>query len=77
MPICDCCDQEIRTAKGCLVTTETDGTPRVPYGHEGRFDEYHRCHDCGVLPGEFHHPNCDVEECPRCHQQRLGCGCFE
>jgi len=39
MATCDCCDQEMKTAKGCLVTTETDGTSPVPYGHEGRFDE--------------------------------------
>jgi predicted Zn-ribbon and HTH transcriptional regulator len=34
-----------------------------------------RCHDCGVLPGSFHHPGCDWEECPRCHEQLIGCEC--
>jgi hypothetical protein len=34
------------------------------------------CHDCGVIKGQYHAVNCDVEECPRCGHQLLGCGCF-
>jgi hypothetical protein len=34
------------------------------------------CHDCGVLKGQFHADGCDMEECPRCHSQLLGCGCW-
>jgi hypothetical protein len=33
-----------------------------------------RCHDCGALPGNYHHPGCDWEECPNCHGQMLFCG---
>lgn len=33
------------------------------------------CHDCAARIGEFHVPNCDVEECPNCKGQMLGCGC--
>ena len=33
------------------------------------------CHDCAARVGEFHVPSCDVEECPNCHGQMLGCGC--
>ncbi len=34
------------------------------------------CHDCGVEPGEYHHPGCDWEECPRCRRQYLSCACI-
>ena len=33
------------------------------------------CGDCGVLPGQFHVPGCDIEECPRCGEPRLSCDC--
>jgi len=35
----------------------------------------HRCADCDVEVGEFHLPGCDVEVCPRCKGQSIGCGC--
>jgi hypothetical protein len=28
-----------------------------------------------VQPGEFHLPSCDLEQCPRCHGQAIGCDC--
>lgn len=35
-----------------------------------------RCHDCFALKGQYHcWPGCDVERCPRCKEQALGCGC--
>jgi hypothetical protein len=27
-----------------------------------------RCHDCGCLPGCYHHPECDDERCPKWHR---------
>jgi hypothetical protein len=49
---------------------------RIPYGGErgGPFPE--PCHDCGVLIGQYHvELICDMEECPRCHGQVIGCDC--
>ena len=43
---------------------------RFPYA-----DSDNRCHDCGVLPGEIHHENCDVEKCFWTGRQKLGCDC--
>ena len=58
---------------------EVDGTKfeRVRYGDEGLPKATTRkfCRGCAVVEGEFHVPSCDVEECPRCHSQAIGCGC--
>src|SRR5260370_6481866 len=55
---------------------------RLRYGDEPRwlrvspsFAEI-PCHDCGVVKGQYHADGCDVEECPKCHGQYLGCWCW-
>ena len=51
---------------------------RIRYGHEQRYPvPAAPCHDCAVLRGQFHVPGCDVEECPRCRLQAIGCDCTE
>jgi hypothetical protein len=34
-----------------------------------------KCHDCGVVEGQFHRDLCDVPDCPHCGEQRLSCQC--
>ena len=50
---------------------------RVRYGSEE--DDWganeRPCHDCYVIKGEFHVPGCDVERCPSCGGQIIGCEC--
>lgn len=33
------------------------------------------CHDCGATVGEYHHPGCDMEACPKCGEQYFICEC--
>jgi hypothetical protein len=33
------------------------------------------CHDCGVIQGELHLDDCDMEHCPRCGGQFFCCEC--
>ena len=34
-----------------------------------------RCHDCGIINGNIHHFGCDMERCPKCEEQIIGCEC--
>jgi len=33
------------------------------------------CGDCNTSVGSYHHVGCDMERCPRCKEQFIGCGC--
>ena len=35
------------------------------------------CHDCQAKVGEYHVLGCDVEQCPNCRHQLMGCTCFD
>lgn len=49
---------------------------RIPYGAEnGGWAADRPCHDCRVVKGQFHVPSCDVEQCPACGGQAIGCDC--
>ena len=53
-------------------------TPTEAQRQEWREDcQQRRCSDCNIAGGSFHHPGCDMEECPRCHFQLISCGCLD
>jgi hypothetical protein len=74
--ICSWCKKEMKMGvKDCTgnVVEFPDGKKMdaIPYEDEGN------CHDCGVRSGGRHHVGCDMETCPRCHGQLIGCGCLD
>jgi len=81
MAVCAWCCQEMHARIGCTVTVfnhfeDNEPRPRIPFGGElldlGRH-EY--CPDCLSPLQGFHHPGCDIEQCPCCNKQALTCGC--
>lgn len=74
--ICNYCNQEMKEGAGCTLKTYNIYTKkygRIPYTPDS--DRY--CHDCNVGPGQFHHPGCDMERCPKCGGQAIACGCSD
>jgi len=80
---CECCSREMTLGGGCEATHvgTTERGPwvaRVKYGDEPEdwgAAEGRNCHDCNVAPGQPHHMGCDVERCPGCGLQFIGCEC--
>lgn len=59
-----------------------DGDQRIAYGEETDDRPFYYapdadvpCRDCGTAVGELHTLGCDVEQCPDCGQQLIGCDC--
>ena len=86
MAICDWCDQEMKTADGCTgnntITIKGKLYDTIPYDpdyvlSDDAADPIVRCHDCKVKSGQMHHPGCDMERCPACGGQIIGCGCLD
>lgn len=78
MAVCRWCASEMTEAVSCGVEAlHLDGKSiaMIRWGEEEGWTADHRCGDCGVLPGGFHHLGCDVQQCPRCRGQMITCGC--
>jgi hypothetical protein len=74
MATCKHCNQEMLHATGCTYRyfiIEGKKYRRNTAYH----DSHDRCHDCGIINGNIHHFECDIERCPRCEGQLLSCAC--
>lgn len=72
---CGHCGREMVDGGHCRGGIDESVIPNLSeFPHLKR--ELHNCHDCGVAPGAHHHPGCDVERCPRCGGQAIGCDCI-
>lgn len=79
--VCELCGKDMATGESCVdepTKREGETYTRVAYGSER--DDWgtasrNPCHDCNVNAGGFHHLFCDVERCPRCGGQNIGCDC--
>lgn len=82
MAVCKYCEREMGSADGCVrVPIKSKGKEYEPVkvGEEQRFggEPLEGCGDCGAKKGHYHHPSCDMEECPVCHLQLIGCDCMD
>jgi len=37
--------------------------------------KWEHCPDCLAPIGTFHHPGCDIEQCPCCNKHAISCNC--
>jgi len=67
-----------RLAKAQSRTTYVVRIPRIRYGDEpGDWGaDKQPCGDCAAIKGEYHGDRCDLERCPVCGRQALGCECI-
>jgi len=76
MTFADCkhCRNEMKPGSNCtanMYAVYEDGVVCMTLRH----DDDGVCYDCNVGPGMHHHPGCDLERCPRCGGQMIGCDC--
>lgn len=81
MAVCTWCQQEMHDRIGCNLTVFGDfedlqPRQRIPFGKESMdIGQYENCPDCLSPTGAYHHPGCDIEQCPCCNKQAITCGC--
>ncbi len=73
---CGICEQEMKEVKSCTSQFVKIGG-RWHLRNNTYYDDGPRCHDCNIVNGfpNYHHLGCDMERCPVCQEQAIGCDC--
>ena len=75
MNACKYCNEEIGNIEGCMISHVKIG--KEIYKRRKAYPIESQCHDCGTGWGKFHHPGCDMEDCPKCRGQMIWCECID
>jgi len=72
LKVCGFCGMPFEQQTGCI-----DGDVFIAGKKYDRIlnAEIGPCPDCGASLGFFHHKGCDMERCPKCKGQLIGCDC--
>ena len=78
---CEDCKREMTPGGGCTMThvaksEKGEEVLRITCGGPGDWGDEcpgGNCGDCNADPGQIHHVGCDIERCPGCGGQMLGC----
>lgn len=74
---CKICGERMLRSKGCKCSKIIHNgrkIKRIKFGM-GEYDSGERCHDCNTSKRQYHHYGCDMEICPVCGEQLIGCEC--
>ncbi len=74
---CKVCDREMVPNGSCLMIQIRIGNKWYQRSTEHFGEPSGYCYDCNAKHGSYHHWGCDVESCPKCGGQMLGCPCLE
>ena len=75
MAICHECKQEMGDVDSCTYNIIIISGEKYERSREHFAEPDGRCNDCGIKHGGIHHFGCDVERCPKCGLQLIGCYC--
>jgi hypothetical protein len=77
---CEICGKELTNGTGCkpsvFIGKNGAELPAIKFGKEKGWEGFTgSCPECGCAVGDYHHENCDIEQCPVCEGLSALCDC--